>query len=198
VRVGHLPAREHTRVAGLYSSANVLAGKKLYPCPHPASIGFTCAHKAKQGTGHWTAGWTVTQGCRLGSGLRRQVVTSPRSSEKAVGPGAQRLVAHWRGRRRRRTAGGAAGEGGESRTAGGTVGEGGGRRPGEPGVARCAASTFCGPAAGIDVPPPAVHSRQDLDAPCTGERNEGEGAAWWGSGGRGEGGAGDVWCVRVC
>jgi hypothetical protein len=63
------------------------------------------------------------------------------------------------------------------------AGEGGGRRPGEPGVARCAASggpatrgaprcaAACGPLG------------QDLDARCTGERNEGKGRS---GGGRGD------------
>jgi hypothetical protein len=35
VRVGHLPAREHTCAAGLYPPANVAAGKKILPVPAP-------------------------------------------------------------------------------------------------------------------------------------------------------------------
>jgi hypothetical protein len=130
VRVGHLPACEHTRAASLYPPANVPAGKNPYLYPHPAGTRgyrvYPCPQKklcrAEQGAGHWSARPLELDGdarapigplgLGLGSGSGRRAVTAQCSGEESVGPSTQQLVAQqakvagswWHGGQRRRAA----------------------------------------------------------------------------------------------
>jgi hypothetical protein len=103
VRVGHLPAREHTRVAGLYPPANVPAGKKCYPYLHPAGTRGYRVYLFPQR--HWTAavglgqrrgavGAQVEVGVRASGGDR---LTARRTGRR----GSDGLVARWHVARRR-------------------------------------------------------------------------------------------------